>query len=112
MRVLVTGSRYGFDKVNEVLDSLKDKLPITEIITGGANGVDSQAIEWARMNGITYFTYKANWLVEGKAAGPKRNQRMIDEGKPEHAIIFPGGKGTADCAERIYNSNIEFTKVI
>ena len=29
------------------------------------------------------------------AAGPKRNQQMLDEAKPDMVVAFPGGKGTA-----------------
>ena len=39
-------------------------------------------------------------------AGHFRNQQMIDEGKPDAAIIFPGGSGTADMANRIKKAGI------
>ena len=39
--------------------------------------------------------YPADWDKHGKAAGPIRNKQMIDEGKPDLVIAFPGGRGTA-----------------
>lgn len=38
--------------------------------------------------------------TNGKAAGPIRNQRMLDEGKPDLVVAFPGGRGTADMVRR------------
>lgn len=37
----------------------------------------------------------AEWDRLGRKAGPIRNQRMLDEGKPALVIAFPGGTGTA-----------------
>lgn len=33
-------------------------------------------------------------------AGPVRNTRMLREGRPDVAIGFPGGSGTADMAKQ------------
>ena len=35
----------------------------------------------------------------GNAAGPIRNQRMLDHGKPDIVVAFPGGSGTADMVK-------------
>ena len=45
-------------------------------------------------------SYPAQWDVYGRRAGPIRNQEMIDEGKPDGVVAFPGGKGTADMVRR------------
>lgn len=37
--------------------------------------------------------------LEGKAAGPIRNQRMLDDGKPDRVLAFPGGRGTANMVK-------------
>lgn len=65
------------------------------VISGGATGADKLAAEWAIVNWTGLRTYKADWDKYGKAAGPIRNQQMLDEEKPELVIAFPGGKGTA-----------------
>lgn len=65
------------------------------IIEGGATGADALAKAWAIHNGVEYLTFYAMWNVHGKAAGPRRNQRALDEGKPDLVIAFPGGAGTA-----------------
>lgn len=44
-------------------------------------------------------------------AGHTRNQQMLDEGRPTHALGFPGGKGTADMHRRITRAIAEGTRI-
>jgi len=55
--------------------------------------------------------YKADWHLHGKAAGPKRNQRMLDHGRPKRVIAFPGGKGTADMVDRARVAGVDVIEV-
>lgn len=107
MKVLVCGGR-AFRNVaflNKVLDEQSD---ITEIISGGANGADMLGILWANKNKIKTTVFMAEWNNKyGKAAGPLRNQRMLDEGKPDLVIAFPGGVGTADMVYRSKQAGIK-----
>lgn len=64
------------------------------IISGGARGVDSAAIDFATVHFCKLEVFKADWNKHGKAAGPIRNQQMLDEGKPDLVVAFPGGRGT------------------
>jgi hypothetical protein len=36
---------------------------------------------------------------------------MIDEGKPDRAVSFPGGRGTADMVKRIQAAGIKLMEV-
>lgn len=66
------------------------------IITGGARGVDTIANHWAnKIAGCQTEVYPAKWKQYGKKAGYIRNKQMLEEGKPDVVIAFPGGKGTA-----------------
>lgn len=76
------------------------------IISGGARGVDSVAIDFAVVNWCPFVEFKADWKKHGKSAGPIRNQAMIDEGKPDLVVAFPGGAGTADMVHRAAKNNI------
>jgi len=49
----------------------------------------------------------ANWAELGRKAGPIRNQQMLDEGKPNLVVAFPGGRGTADIVRRARAAGIE-----
>ena len=70
------------------------------IIHGGAPGADMLAAEVAQELGIPARAYPADWRKHGRAAGPIRNQLMLDDGKPDIVVAFPGGKGTADMIRR------------
>ena len=89
----------------------KRKHGIDILIQGGADGADRLCAEWAWDRQVPVATYNANWREHGKAAGPMRNQRMIDEGKPDAGVAFPGGRGTADMVQRLERSAVPVWKV-
>lgn len=113
MKVLVCGGR-DFANVAFIwtrLDRLHAERPITELIHGGARGVDTIAGDWAKTKpGIKRWVCKAEWEKHGKAAGPKRNARML-EWEPDLVVAFPGGRGTADMVARARKVNIEIMEV-
>jgi predicted polyphosphate/ATP-dependent NAD kinase len=102
LRVLVCGGRNYRDQdhVWTFLSELNAKQPIGLLIHGAATGADRLAQAWARNRLIPDREFESNWPVDGAAAGPMRNQRMIDEGKPDLIVAFPGGPGTADLMQR------------
>lgn len=112
MRVLVCGGR---DYDNELaMDNALDALFLprgSTIIHGGASGADTLAHSWAGINGCLVEIYWAQWNVHGKAAGPIRNQRMIDEGRPDLVVAFPGGRGTTDMVRRARVAGIEVREI-
>ena len=76
MKVLVTGSRdWTFP---EVIHGVLDYLPVTHIVHGYARGADRIARDWAFARGIPASGHPADWAHDGLAAGPRRNQRMLD----------------------------------
>lgn len=102
-RVLACGGRDYFDQrhVFGVLDRLHGERPIALIIHGAAAGADTLAGNWAVARGVEqtgdrYKIKKEDWRLLGLKAGPMRNQRMLDEGKPALVVVFPGGRGTAN----------------
>jgi hypothetical protein len=102
MKVIVCGGR-NFDNrqmVVRFLTRLHAQEPISCVIHGAARGADALAEEWARSHEVTYIGVPARWKVDGKRAGPLRNQRMIDEHQPGCVVAFPGGNGTADMMAR------------
>jgi predicted Rossmann-fold nucleotide-binding protein len=101
MKVLVCGSRDypSSPEVYYQLGKLKAR-GISAVITGGAKGADEFAHYWATRNGIEVIQFKADWQKHGRAAGPIRNQQMLDEGRPDLVVAFAGGRGTADMIRR------------
>lgn len=112
MRVLVCGGRDYRDKAYlwSVLDGMGPP-EVSEVISGMAPGADSFAAEWAERFGFPLHRFPADWKAHGRAAGPIRNQRMIDEGKPDLVIAFPGGRGTADMVRRARAAGIEVREI-
>ena len=119
MRIVVTGGR-DFDRmdiVDAALGAVHRKHGITLLIEGDALGADRLCRNWAKERGIHFKSFPADWTDlshpdaiiktrrDGKKydamAGPRRNQQMIDEGKPEAAVAFSGGQGTADMVSRL-----------
>lgn len=86
-------------------------LPDVTIISGKARGADSAAIDWAIVNWCPVLEFPADWKKHGRAAGPIRNQEMLDIGKPDLVIAFPGGDGTADMVRRSKKAGIEVLEI-
>jgi hypothetical protein len=107
-RILVCGGRDYSDQAMlfGVLDMLAEERAIYTIIQGGADGADRLARLWCHSRKVRYENYPADWRTHGKAAGPIRNQRMIDEGKPTMGLAFTGGRGTADMVRRLRRAGL------
>lgn len=123
-RILVCGGRdfTNYELLRETLDDIiferawtltedvyGNFLPNVVIIHGGAKGADLLADQWAVVNWAGLEEYKAEWDKYGNRAGPIRNQRMLDEGKPQLVVAFPtpNSKGTWDMIRRAKRHGIE-----
>lgn len=105
MRILVCGGRDYSDRaaVDLVLTLAKPSC----VIHGAQTGADTLAGDWAKRNGVPVEVYPADWKRLKYAAGPIRNQQMLDEGKPDYVIAFPGGVGTADMVRRAKKAGLK-----
>ena len=102
MRVLVCGGRDFQDRVavHQALDDLDAAYGVSLVIDGGATGADKLAAEWAWMSNKPNRCFPADWKTYGRGAGPIRNKQMLDEGKPDLVLAFPGGRGTANMVKQ------------
>lgn len=102
MQIIVTGGRtfQDWQKVWLCLDALHERRPVSKLIHGDARGVDNAAGAWARDRGISEIPIPALWSLHGRAAGPMRNQAMLDRYPAAVLVAFPGGRGTADMVRR------------
>lgn len=107
VKVLVFGSREWTD-AGLILKRLKVFPASTVVIHGKARGADSLAGEIARGLGFKVIEEPALWDVEGKAAGPKRNQRMLDVHKPTCGLGFLVGltPGSMDMLRRLVDARL------
>lgn len=82
------------------------------VIHGAARGVDTQAMIAAQtLPGVKHLPFAAEWHKHGRAAGPIRNRRMLDEGKPDLVVSFPGGRGTANMVTQAIDAGIPVARI-
>lgn len=114
MKVLVCGGRDFRDTamLDRALCELDNAICITEIIHGGANGADTMAGCWGEKFNIPVTVYKADWSLYGRMAGPRRNERMLYEGKPDFVLAFPGGRGTAHMVRIAEEAGVRVVRAI
>jgi hypothetical protein len=108
LRVLVCGGRDydNWTAFAAEMDMHAKRMNIGLVVSGGARGADTMAKDWALSRGIPVAIFPANWTKHGKAAGPIRNQSMIDFMRPDVVIAFAGGRGTADMIQRAINADV------
>jgi len=110
MKLVITGSRFGRADVEYWLDRWVRKYGVPDlIILGDARGVDAQARAWCIKHGYNHRVFVADWATHGKAAGPLRNQQMMDAADVgDWCIGLPAGEGagTFDCLRRAKNRGL------
>lgn len=98
MKVIVAGSRNITDeyKVREALShaglSTQD---VTEIVSGGARGVDKLGEDIANFHKIPVKKFPADWETHGRSAGYIRNKEMAEYADMLVAVWDGNSKGTA-----------------
>lgn len=109
MKVLVCGGRDypGRYEVARVLSRLDPDI----VAHGGARGADSHADAYCKDNAVPHVCYPANWALYGKAAGPIRNQQMLEDFQPDLVVAFPGGRGTAHMVKIAREAGVEVMEV-
>ncbi len=115
MKALVCGGRDYEDRarVEKVLDAAVERLGLTSIVHGAARGADGLAGWWgvSRLGTSKVAGVRAEWRRYGNAAGPIRNQKMLDEHRPDFVIAFPGGHGTKDMCERAEGAGLKVYRI-
>lgn len=98
MIISITGSRSIISQslANTIISQAieENNLEITEVVSGGASGMDTLAKNWAEMNGIPFTPFPADWeninvvpcIIRTRRNGTKynaaarsiRNQKMAE----------------------------------
>ena len=78
---------------------------------GEETGADGMATQWAIRHAASIQQFPADWKAHGKAAGPIRNQEMLDKGRPKFVVAFPGGRGTADMVAKARKAKIDVAEI-
>jgi hypothetical protein len=92
VRLLICGGRDWTDRA--AIRRLLEQLRPAVVLEGGARGADRLARQEAAALRIKVETYWADWVRHGRRAGLVRNQRMLDEGRPDLVAAFPTERST------------------
>lgn len=96
MKVIIAGSRDVTSLYLVEDASLMSKFDITEVVSGGARGVDRLGEIFAEKNGLPVKVFPADWIRFGKSAGHRRNREMAQYADALVAVwdgVSPGTKG-------------------
>lgn len=106
MRILITGGRNWTDEgavAKAVIREIDRLSPGQIVLIHGAcpTGADAIASRLAKQLGVYERPWPADWEAYGRAAGPMRNQAMVDDGADVClAFPMPSSRGTFDCMRR------------
>lgn len=99
MRVAIVGSRnIEYDTIKERAYALLCRhIPAnaTEIVSGGAVGIDTLAEIYAKQNGLPMKIFKPDYARYGKRAPLMRNDEIVDYAQYVLAIWDGSSHGTA-----------------
>lgn len=104
MRVIIAGSR-SITSMGHLLKAVQASgFAIHALISGGADGADKLAEQYASLNGLPITVHLAKWHVHGQQAGKIRNVRMAFEGDALIALWdgkSPGTRHMINTARRM-----------
>ena len=112
---LICGGRDFSDRemFNSAMDDLvRLKGMPARIVHGGYKGADTLADEWGKQHALDVQAEKADWGTHGPAAGPIRNQAMLDKFSPSLAVAFPGGRGTNDMITKARAAGVDVAEIV
>ncbi len=102
MRTIIAGGRDICD-IQLVCEAVEQSgFEISLILSGKAPGIDTTAIEFAKINEIPWEEYPAKWTVDGvyhHEAGMVRNAQMAEKAEALIAIWDGKSKGTKGMIE-------------
>ena len=104
MKVIIAGSRdIAREQVLDILDGMDNIECISEVVSGGADGVDSAGEDWAenRPDPIKVVQFLPEWNKYGRAAGPIRNKQMAEYADMLIAIWNGSSRGTKNMIEQM-----------
>ncbi len=118
MKVIIAGSRHITDH-HPVTDAVTDAVlvhgwEITEIVCGGARGVDEAGYKLGHVMGLPVRVFPALWDTFGKAAGPRRNRAMAEYADALILVWDGKSRGSANmkaeaqrCGLKIYEKIVQ-----
>lgn len=103
MKTIIAGCRHFIGSIGQrlvwnAINETRWSAVITEIVHGGAVGIDAAA-HAACEGHWPVKVFPADWKTHGKAAGPIRNRQMADYADALIAVWDGKSRGTANMIE-------------
>ncbi len=107
MKLAIIGSR------NLHVENLGKYLPegVTEIVSGGAKGIDSDAERYADENGIKITVFLPKYNLYGRGAPIKRNRQIVDYADEVLAFWDGSSKGTKSVIDHCGKTGKKITVI-
>jgi hypothetical protein len=102
MKIIIAGSRRLHPPtacITRLLERRGWLTSITEVVCGGAAGVDWSGERWAIQHGVPIHKMRADWDRYGRRAGPIRNQLMAEYADGLIAIWDGESTGTSHMVQ-------------
>lgn len=108
MKIAIIGSR------SLSVSNFEKYLPVntTEIVSGGARGIDQCAAKYAQAHGLKLTVFLPKYSLYGRVAPLKRNDEIIDYADEVIAFWDGNSKGTAYVIEKCRKLNKPVKTVI
>jgi len=107
MKVAIVGSR-SITNCKEIIEESLRGMEVTEIVSGGAKGVDTVAKRYAKDNNIKYKEFLPDYREHGDYAPLKRNDEIVEYSDMVLAIWDGFSKGTRYTIQKA----LELRKVV
>ncbi|MBQ7387163.1 MAG: hypothetical protein IJW03_03240 [Clostridia bacterium] len=107
MKLLIVGSR----SITEFDLSPYISSDVNTIISGGADGIDSLAEQYADSHRLSKYILRPHYNLYGRAAPLKRNEQMVDMADAVLIIWDGRSKGTQYTLKYTKKANKELTLV-
>ena len=107
MKLLIVGSR----SITDFDLSPYISKDVDTIISGGANGIDTLAEEYADVNRLSKYILRPQYNLYGRAAPLRRNEQMVDLADAVLVIWDGRSKGTQHTLKYTQKKNKPITLV-
>ena len=107
MRTIIAGSRNITDLsvVREAVE--RSGFSVTEVVSGGARGVDRLGERLAGILEVPCRVFPADWDAHGRSAGAIRNGEMADYADALVAVWDGRSRGTANMISQARRRGLE-----
>jgi hypothetical protein len=107
LKTIIAGSRDITDYTVVLSAILSSEFKITEVVAGGARGVDRLAEQFAADMKLPIVIFPADWTSNPRAAGMVRNKQMAEYADALIAVWDGKSRGTKNMIDEAVSRNLK-----